>query len=301
MRNVVPRCSMDAMSRFSPWDAERTSDTSPTQRLRCPQFVPSRGLTRRGGTAPRCRKPFHINQVRETGFEPAPLAGLDPKSSASANSATLAQVAVTLPSLGNSCIALRPGLTWGLMPRLFQPYGDGQVPAIMHGWHSRGTPSLSLGEAPSHSFTHSLSLGTEKAYTIGKANSDVPEPEACGTIPMSARLLVPIQPCLIEVPPGTGIVLFLRRDDKPPPQTAEAITSLSTYYDGLVPLIPVEMPPDKPLPGEGVRSSAGTRWIPLQAAPPGSTPLCLRALADATIRRRAMPIWRQNGADRSRE
>ena len=44
------------------------------------------------------RKSFTTNQVRETGFEPAPLAGLDPKSSASANSATLAHVESALMS-----------------------------------------------------------------------------------------------------------------------------------------------------------------------------------------------------------
>ena len=53
MRNVLPRCSMDAMSRFSPWAAERTSDTNPTQRPRCPQFVPSGHLSRLGGSVHR--------------------------------------------------------------------------------------------------------------------------------------------------------------------------------------------------------------------------------------------------------
>jgi hypothetical protein len=42
------------------------------------------------GLAANRRKSFPLLKMRETGFEPAPLAGLDPKSSASANSATLA-------------------------------------------------------------------------------------------------------------------------------------------------------------------------------------------------------------------
>ena len=67
------------------WDTLPTSDALHKSTLVIRSHTATRELIRG-------RKTVAGKRMRETGFEPAPLAGLDPKSSASANSATLADV-----------------------------------------------------------------------------------------------------------------------------------------------------------------------------------------------------------------